>query len=58
MRLETAERKARYYRDQYEYLVRHMPNAIFVINPAEDRIVEANDAACHLLGYSRDQLLG
>lgn len=35
-----------------------MPNAIFVIDPAEDRIVEANDAACRLLSYSRDQLLG
>ena len=35
-----------------------MPNAIFVIDPAEDRIVEANDAACRLLSYSHDQLLG
>ena len=58
MRLETAEHKARYCRDQYEYVVLHMPNAIFVIDPAEDRIVEANDAACRLLSYSRDQLLG
>ncbi len=56
--LASAERRAQYYRDQYEYLVRHMPNAIFVIDPGQDRIVEANDAACHLLGYSREVLLG
>ncbi len=42
VRLASAEQRARYYRDQYEYLVRHMPNAIFVIDPGEDRIVEAN----------------
>ena len=54
----SADHRAAYYRDQYEYLVRHMPNAMFVIDPAKDRIVEANDAACHLLGYTRDQLVG
>ena len=54
----SAEHRAAYYRDQYEYLVRHLPNAVFVIDPADDRIVEANDAACLLLGYTREQLVG
>jgi PAS domain S-box-containing protein len=27
------------------------------MNPADDRIVAANDAGCRLLGYSREELL-
>ena len=48
--------RAEYYRNQYEYLVRHMPNATFLIDPEADRIVEANEAACQLLGYSEREL--
>ena len=30
----------------------------FVIDPLDDRFVDANAAACDLLGYTRDELLG
>ena len=56
-RLAELEAKVRFYQTEYEYLCQRMPNAMFVVDPARDRIVEANDAACRLLGYSRDQLL-
>ena len=55
--LAAAEKRARYYQGEYEYLVRQMPNAIFVVDPETQGIVDANDAACRLLGYSRRQLL-
>lgn len=32
-------------------------DAIFVIDPERDQIVEVNPRACNLLGYSRDELL-
>ncbi|NDJ59564.1 MAG: PAS domain S-box protein [Chloroflexi bacterium] len=32
-------------------------DAIFVIDPAQGRIVNANDRACQMLGYTREQLL-
>ena len=56
--LAAAEKRARYYQGEYEYLVRQMPNAIFVVDPETQGIVDANDAACRLLGYERQQLLG
>jgi PAS domain-containing protein len=56
-RLVELEAKAKFYQAEYEYLCRKMPNAMFVVDPEQDCIVEANDAACRLLGYSRDHLL-
>ncbi|MBT4611969.1 MAG: PAS domain S-box protein, partial [Gemmatimonadetes bacterium] len=56
-RLVELEAKAQFYQAEYEYLCRKMPNAMFVVDPEQDCIVEANDAACRLLGYSRDHLL-
>jgi two-component system, chemotaxis family, sensor kinase Cph1 len=35
----------------------HADEPAFVMNPADDRIVAANDAGCRLLGYSREELL-
>ncbi|MBT3344364.1 MAG: sigma 54-interacting transcriptional regulator [Gemmatimonadetes bacterium] len=56
-RLAELEARAQFYQTEYEYLCQKMPNAMFVVDPARDRIVEANDAACRLLGYGREQLL-
>ena len=56
-RLAEIEASARFYKKEYEYLCEKMPNAMFVIDPAQDCIVEANDAACRLLGYTREHLL-
>ncbi len=35
----------------------HSNDAVFVIDPEEDRILNANARACQMLGYSRDELL-
>jgi two-component system, chemotaxis family, sensor kinase Cph1 len=35
----------------------HADEPAFVMDPADDRIVAANDAGCRLLGYSREELL-
>ena len=34
------------------------PQAMLVVDPAQDRIVDANPAACRLLGYDRTALCG
>lgn len=34
------------------------PEAMLVLRPAEDRIVDGNPAACRLLGYDREQVRG
>ena len=57
-RLEEAQAKASYYQSQYEFLLGQIPNPTFTVDPQRDRIVDANIAACTLLGYSRDELLG
>jgi PAS domain S-box-containing protein len=46
-RLETRFRKA----------LLQSPDAIIVIDPARDRIVDANDSACRLLGYRRREII-
>jgi PAS domain S-box-containing protein len=56
-KLEEARARAAYYQSQYEFLLGQIPNPTFVVDPARDRIVDANVAACRLLGYSREQLL-
>ena len=56
-RVAQLEAYARYWQAEYEYLVQHLPNAVFLVDPTSDRIVEANEAACRLLGYPRNKLL-
>ena len=41
----------------YQAVFDHSNDAIFVIDPAEDRIVDANPRACAMLGYTREELL-
>ena len=41
----------------YQTVFDHSNDAIFVIDPAADRIVDANPRACAMLGYSRVELL-
>ena len=40
----------------YRTVFDHSNDAIFVIDPAADRIVDANPRACSMLGYSHDEL--
>ncbi|WP_296898731.1 sigma 54-interacting transcriptional regulator [Thiohalocapsa sp.] len=50
-------KEVEYYRQQYESLLEQIPNAVFVIDPVGDRLVDVNTAACRLLGYDRKTLL-
>ncbi len=42
---------------RFEKLFESTNDAIFVIEPTEDTIVDCNPAACDLVGYSREELL-
>jgi formate hydrogenlyase transcriptional activator len=55
-RLSEAEAKARYYQAEYDFLIQQLPNPMFVLDAGSDRILDANEAACELLGYSKDEL--
>jgi PAS domain S-box-containing protein len=38
-------------------LVEESSDAVYLMDPKEDRILDANRAGCELLGYTRDELL-
>lgn len=44
-------------REQVEGIFTHMADALFVAEP-DGRIIEVNPAACALLGYSQEELIG
>lgn len=41
----------------FERLFEESGDAAFLMDPVDDRIVEANEAGCRLLGYTREELL-
>ncbi|MCP5159206.1 MAG: sigma 54-interacting transcriptional regulator [Gammaproteobacteria bacterium] len=43
--------------ERYQQIFMHSNDAIFIIDPPQDRIVEANPRACAMLGYSHAELL-
>ena len=43
--------------ERFRKIFDHSNDAIFVTDPQRDRIVDVNDEACRMLGYSRDELL-
>ena len=43
--------------DIFERLFADSSEPIFVVDPLANRIVDANPAACHMLGYTREELL-
>ncbi len=43
--------------DCYADMFQHANEAMFLVDPERDRILEANAKACHLLGYSREELV-
>ncbi|MDQ3117364.1 MAG: PAS domain S-box protein [Verrucomicrobiota bacterium] len=53
----TAEEKLRSQEEQYRSLFQHNPNAMWVHELKNDRLLAANDAAVVQYGYSRDELL-
>ena len=46
-----------YYQREYSALLEQIPNAVFMIDPVQDRLIDVNTAACRLLGYQRVELL-
>ncbi len=56
--LRRAERSRRETEQKYSHLFEMETDAIFVIDDAEDTILEANAATEDMYGYSRDYLLG
>lgn len=43
--------------ERFRKIFAHTNDAIFVIDPPRDRIVDVNDKACKMLGYSRAELV-
>jgi PAS domain S-box-containing protein len=41
----------------FEQLFERSSDPVFVIDPLANRILDANNAACAMLGYTRDELL-
>jgi len=54
---KNAEKEASDNQEYYHILFEHYRDAVFVITP-EGRYIKANPAACQLLGYGRDELIG
>ncbi|MEE9198795.1 MAG: PAS domain S-box protein [Dehalococcoidia bacterium] len=62
--LEVAERDNRLTQEalresegRYHNVFQHSNDAIFIIDLAEDKILDANPKACDMLGYSHEELL-
>lgn len=54
---KCAEEALRDSEARFRHIFDHSNDAIFLIDPTCDRIVDANDTACKMLGYSRKRLL-
>ena len=55
--LVRAESVRRESEERYHKIFDYSNDAILIIDPAHDRIVDANPKACDMLGYSRRELL-
>jgi len=54
---KQAEETQRESEERYHSIFDYSNDAIFIIDPAQDQIVDANPKACNMLGYSREELL-
>ncbi len=54
---KRAEEALRESEERYHNIFDYSNDAIFIIDPAKDQIVDANPKACNMLGYSREELL-
>lgn len=52
-----AEEALRQSEERFRKIFNHSNDAIFVIDPAQDEILDVNPRACSMLGYSREELL-
>jgi len=54
---KRSEQAVRESEDRFRKVFEYSNEAIFLIDPEEDEIVDANSKACGMLGYEREQLL-
>ncbi|MCH8295045.1 response regulator [Candidatus Poribacteria bacterium] len=54
---ETREAALRESEERFRKIFDHSNDAIFVIDPAQDAILDVNSKACSMLGYAREELL-
>ncbi|MBI2503197.1 MAG: sigma 54-interacting transcriptional regulator [Candidatus Latescibacteria bacterium] len=54
---KRAEAAVRSSEERFHAIFEHSNDAIFLIDPAKDEIIDINSKACRLLGYTRKQLL-
>jgi PAS domain S-box-containing protein len=52
------EKRLRESEARYRQLFEHAPDPILITDPTGARIDDASRAACHVLGYTRDELVG
>ena len=43
--------------ERFRKIFEHSNDAIFVVDVAQDEIIDVNPKACRMLGYSREELL-
>ena len=43
--------------ENYRYLVKHAPTAIYEVDTVNSRFKRVNDAMCRFLGYTKEELL-
>lgn len=55
--LQEAEASCRRAEEHFRKVFQHSNDAIFLIDPESDQILDVNPQACKMLGYSREQLL-
>jgi len=55
--LKRAERALRESEERFRKIFEHSNDAVFLIDPEQDEIVDCNSKACRLLEYSRQELL-
>ncbi len=53
----NAEQELARSEERFRKIFEHSNDAVFVIDPARDTIVNVNSMACDMLGYTRDELL-
>jgi PAS domain S-box-containing protein len=57
VQLARRERKQSRSEARFRLALRRSADAIIIIDPGQDRIVEANTGACRLLGYQRSEII-
>ena len=55
-RLQCAEHKIHERNEHFKALFQHSHDAVLVVEPTRNKVVDANDKACNMLGYTRDEL--